>query len=64
MNDRARTRVDTAGAIVATVCCATPHIAAHLPLVRKPWLIAWGPRRRRAKAARCETGIHKGGVKP
>lgn len=32
MNDRARIRAGTAGAVLAAICCATPFLAGVLPL--------------------------------
>jgi mercuric ion transport protein len=76
MSDRTAIRVGMAGAVLVAICCAAPLIAGLgawlagkglvvLPLMAASFgLIAWIFHRRHAKAARCETTIHKEGVKP
>jgi len=44
MNERARVRAGTVGAIVAAICCATPILAVLLPLAGQgAWLAPSGP---------------------
>ena len=80
MTDRALIQAGTAGIVLAAICCAAPLIAVVLPLaglgawlagtglvvlpLMAAGLVMWGLHRRRAKAADCETKIHREGVKP
>ncbi|MFB9981574.1 mercury transport protein [Mesorhizobium kowhaii] len=80
MGDRALVHGGMAGVALAALCCAAPLVAVGLPLAGLgAWLagaglgvlpvviaglVAWAIHHRRAKAADCETKIHKEGVKP